>query len=85
MSEFGNVFKGLSDLNHITQNISLHGQISHKMQPRKAEKCYFLMLFAYKENIKSFCLKVFTKQSKTFIHTLKTLADSFDTFCAKKS
>lgn len=42
------------------------------------------MLFAYKENIKSFCLKIFTKLGKIGTGTLKTLADSFDTeICVK--
>lgn len=36
------------------------------------------MLLAYKENIKSFYLKLFTKLSELCIYTVKTFADSVD-------
>lgn len=57
---------------------------NHKMRAGNAEVGYFSKLFAYKENMKSFCLKIFTELSKICIYTLKTVDDSFDTeICVK--
>lgn len=46
---------------------------------------FFDAVLAGKENVRSFCLKVFTTLSKIFIRKLKTLVDYFDILCVQKN